>query len=168
MALVVEDGTGVVAAESYLDVSTLQTFAAARGYILPVDVPTLEQVLRLATEFIETYWREFKGSRKADPTLQGLQWPRTDVVIDGFVVLDTTIPVPLINATAHAAYEITLGNEPLPSSTGRLVKSTKIGPIEKEFFGGDSVAPQARLRRVEAFLEPVLTRTGLAVISQRI
>lgn len=168
MALTVEDGSGIPGAESYVDVAVLQAFAAARGYSLPADVATLEQVLRLGTEFIETYWKQFKGDRKADPVDQGLQWPRINVVIDGFTVSDTTMPVPLLNATAHAAYEITLGNEPLPSSIGRLVKFTKIGPIEKEFFGGDSVAPQARLRRVEAFLEPILTRSGLAIASQRI
>ncbi len=168
MALLVEDGTGIIAAESYVDVSAFQAFAAARGYVLPADVPTLEQALRLGTEFIETYWKQFKGCRKGDPTTQGLQWPRINVVIDGFDVLDTTMPIPLLNATAHAAFEITTGIDPLPSSSGRLVKFTKIGPIEKEFFGGDSVAPQARLRKVEAFLEPILTRSGLAIVSQRI
>ncbi len=168
MVLAVEDGTGIPSAESYVDVSALQAFAMARGYVLPADVPTLEASLRLATEFIETYWNQFKGDRKASPVDQGLQWPRINVVIDGFDVLDTTMPVPLLNATAHAAFEITTGIDPLPSSSGRLVKFTKIGPIEKEFFGGDSVAPQARLRKVEAFLEPVLTRSGLAIVSQRI
>lgn len=158
MALVVEDGTGLAGAESYLSVAGFQAFATARGYVISGDVTELESALRLATTYIDSFWNSFKGNKVSQE--QALQWPRSDVSIFGFTVEEDELPQTLLDATAEAAYQQQAGTSLLPSGVGGNVKFEKVGPLETEYFSNNPAA-QPTLRAVDTHLSPLLRNTGL-------
>ena len=74
MAIVVEDGSIVEAANSYLTVAEVVAFAAARGVTLAADATT-EQRLIKASDYIEAREVQFVGYRVSED--QALCWPRS-------------------------------------------------------------------------------------------
>lgn len=135
MALVIEDGTVVTGANSYIDIDTAKAYAQARGVDLGVDNSLIERRAVVAMDYLETL--NYKG-RRTDPVDQALAWPRTDVVIDGVVVPENSIPARLRNAQAQLIIEQTNGVK-IFSSRGassepiEFVKKEKVDVIETEF-----------------------------------
>lgn len=76
MALIVEDGTGLLTAESYVSVADFKAYHLARGNgVEPSDLD-LERHLRLATEYIDLTWGHLvRGYPLTDG--QALVWPNT-------------------------------------------------------------------------------------------
>ena len=135
MALVVEDGTVVAGANSYISVADATDYLTQRGYTIwtPLLEGEKEQALVRATDYLATYtWR---GNRVSADQL--LDWPRSGAVMYGFDVAETVIPLALKNACAElairAAAAALMPDIPF-DETGRLVTKTvdKIGPIDEE------------------------------------
>lgn len=82
MALTIEDGSGVVGADSYATVAELQDYAQKRAITVPGDVTECEVLLRKACDYIQAQESRFKG-RRTNPT-QTLAWPRYRVFVDRF------------------------------------------------------------------------------------
>ena len=80
MALIVEDGTGLLTAESYISVVDFQTRATAEGFVYTSYSDTLiEQALRRATIYLDGKYRlRFIGYRTHNRS-QALEWPRQSV-----------------------------------------------------------------------------------------
>lgn len=95
MALVIEDGTVVTGANSYIDVAEAKAFAAARGVDLGNDDVVTEQRLLIAMDYLESL--NYKGVR-TDPDKQLLSWPRTGVTFDGRTFGAHVIPAQLKSA----------------------------------------------------------------------
>jgi hypothetical protein len=154
--LVVEDGSGVPAANSYVDLATFRTYALQRGKTLPVDDNAAEVLLILAAQWIETRPRQFVGIRaNPSPTnqtgSQGLSWPRTDewcnangVLISGgrsFIngqQLDgTLVPdnvVPQLIKTAQMMVAVTaIDTELFPIQSAPMVTVDKTDVLETHF-----------------------------------
>lgn len=87
MALVVENGSNVSGANTYVTLAEFKAWADERGITYDTDAKVTEHIYR-AMDFIE---RQNYQGRKANET-QPLQWPRTDVLIDGYYVDATEIP----------------------------------------------------------------------------
>jgi len=100
MALIVEDGTGVADAESYVSVAALRSWATGRSYLLPTDDLEVESLLRKACDFIER--KEFVGSTEFSD--QGLSFPRLITDSEGIAV-STGIPTRLKTAQCLLAME---------------------------------------------------------------
>ncbi len=134
MALVVEDGTGLANAESYLSVSAADTYHLNRGHTAWASKTTTEKevALRKATEYIDArYQSRFKGIVEFPDTPQALQFPR--LYICGY----TGIPVTLERATAEYALRALaaeLAPDPVVDPSGLAIVGTrkKVGPIETE------------------------------------
>ena len=74
MALVVEDGTGLSTAESYISVADADTYHSDRGNALWTGTDAVkEEALRQATEYLDATY-DWKGSISL--TTQALNWPR--------------------------------------------------------------------------------------------
>jgi hypothetical protein len=81
MALIIEDGTGVLNADSYVSASRAQAFASSLGLAWPENVTAAEQALRRATRFIDASYRgRFLGVR-VKGRAQALEWPRSGVFV---------------------------------------------------------------------------------------
>lgn len=157
MSIVVEDGSGVANAESYISVAGADTRLAALGMTNWADLTTTEkeQALRRATSFIEGAYRDrWKGTRLL--RAQSLSWPRYGVVVDGFPVESTVVPVDVANATAELAFRAAAGD--LNADQTRGIVREKVGPLETEY---DRYAPQAtQYRSIDAMLAPYLSGGG--------
>lgn len=137
MALIVEDGTGKVDAESYCSVDDADTHHAARGVTNWATLSTAEkeQALRRACDYMEAnYGTRWAGERYTDT--QALSWPRiyvprrtktTDYNND-------EIPVEVVRANAELAFRAAAGD--LLADVGTQVKSETVGPISVTYADG--------------------------------
>jgi hypothetical protein len=130
MAIVVEDGSIVTGANSYVTVVELQAYASARGVTIDGQA---ERHLIQAMDYIENL--SFKGYKKTDD--QPLQWPRMDVYVDGYLVASNVIPDELKNGLMQCAIAIHEGNDPLQDAP-RAVQRQKVDVIEVEYAAGAS------------------------------
>ena len=154
MALTVETGKIVDGADSYVSLVDAQAYLTARG-----DVTTMltEEHVRSGCDYINHYRLRFKGNKRA-PAQSNMQWPRTNVFIDGKLLDEEIIPDCIINAQIESALEIASGRPPLETLSTRILKRKTVGPITKEWDTSQRVREQPSFdyRKVKAFLFPVL------------
>lgn len=156
MPLTVETGTGNTGANSYVSVSDFNSRNSLRGAQLTGDNGTAEQVLLIAMDYIESL--DYIGYKKTQE--QALQWPRTDVYIDGYAFSDSAIPMSLVNAQCEVALAIDAGNSPI-ADVGRETKREKVGDIEVEYM--DTAKADVVRRSVDVHLKKLLERTTSGV-----
>lgn len=131
MAIVVEDGSIVSGANSYVTEAELTSYATTRGYTI-VDGDR-EKWLILAMDYLETL--RYQGRLVAET--QPLQWPRYDVYIDRYLVDSDEIPPELKTVQLHLATQISQGVDPT-SNIERATKREKVGDLEVEYMEGAS------------------------------
>lgn len=149
MAFVVEDGTGLANATSYVDVAFVRAFELDRGRTGLAAVPdqVVQALLIRATDYAEARWRAlFKGAVAS--TAQALSWPRTDATDESNRSL-TGVPNILQRAIAELAeraegldrlisdppppYRVTMSDgSGSTMTTGDVQSQTdKVGPITR-------------------------------------
>ncbi len=151
MSLVVEDGSGMSNAESYVSVNDVTAYNDAHNAVAAwtsADTTARERALRLATQYLEaTYNQRWLGERLTET--QALAWPRSCVWLDGYVVDDGDMPRALLDATCELALRAIVSplindlTEPGMVDLDRV----KVGPIEVEqhFVGGRGQVPIYRV-----------------------
>lgn len=170
MALVVEDGTGMATAESYISVAAVTTYLTAHGretdWTGVADDTTREEHLRNATQYIDqVFRRRFTGDKGS--AAQALQWPRKYAEQDGYSLDSDAMPACLLNATAEAALrDVTTTGGILAdiSSPGNLKSKTiKAGSVtvSKEWVSGSS--PLITYRVISGLLGPLLVPPNTVV-----
>lgn len=128
MTLIVEDGSIVAGANTYISAADFTTYASARGITLVGDATIL---LTQAMDYIEAL--AFKGIKR---TLnQPLQWPRVGVYVDGYYVQSGVLPVQLLNGQCWTAIAIDQGTD-LLQDIPRTVSSERVGDIEVHYTPG--------------------------------
>lgn len=151
MALVVEDGSGLSTAESYLSVAATDTYNlvhANDATWIAASTGAKEIALREATQYLEaTYFGRWQGSKYSGT--QALSWPREDVELDGWELDRDTLPQKLLDATAELAVRA-VSSELMPDQDepgGIAAESVVVGPIEVSttYAGAKSQAPWFRL-----------------------
>lgn len=128
--IVVETGSIVSGANSYVSTATLSTFATDRGITIS---GTLADLLIKAMDYIESL--QYKGVKRTSD--QALQWPRTDVYVDTYYVNSDSIPQDLKDALCHCAIAIDQGNDPLQDIPQKAIRK-KVGDLEIEYSSGSS------------------------------
>ena len=130
MALVVEDGTGLANATSFVTRAEYIAFAAARGVVVADDDAADVQLIK-AMDFLAT--RCYRGDPvKGD---QGLFFPRRAENFDGSLAFpDTEVPAGLKRGQMFAALAVKEGVNLSPNfAGGAAIKREKVGPIETEY-----------------------------------
>lgn len=146
MAITVEDGSIVSGANSYVSEAELTAYATARGVTLSTDT---EQLLIRAMDYIESL--EFAGYKWTNT--QPLQWPRSNVWVDGYLTDADEIPDELKNGLMQTAMAIDDGEDPLQNLT-RQTKSETAGPVSVEYMDGS--AATTIVRKITAQLRKLL------------
>ena len=95
MTLIVEDGSIVAGAESYISVADAETFLNNRGLTLTGAESDKEAALRKATDYMVQVYRMRWQGWKVDQT-QALDWPRNSVYVDQSINYDNTIVAHLV------------------------------------------------------------------------
>ena len=149
MALIVEDGTIVGNADSYVGEADLTAYAVKRGVTLPTGNELTVLAIK-ATDYIESLEPRFKGTRVESN--QSLSWPRKGVVINGFFTNEGTIPKQLIDLQCQLVIDgMTVSLQ--PNGTGRVVKRQKVDVIETEYeILGDGSVQLTKADALTAFL----------------
>jgi hypothetical protein len=154
VALIVEDGTGLSTAESYISVANASAYHAARGntaWAALASDTVREQCLRKATDYMVQQFRaRWQGYRLNDT--QALDWPRTGVVVDTYAVDDDIVPTAVANACAEFALKASSAE--LNPDLSQAIRREKIGPIETEYDTNSSQAK--RYVAINAMVSPYL------------
>ena len=158
MSLIVEDGSVVTGAESYISVADATTYNTARGNAAWAALTTdalREAALRKATDFMRQVYRSRWQGYKVNED-QALDWPRYDVEVEGYAVDSDIVPTEVKNACAELALKASAA-ELNPDLTQGVARE-KVGQIEVEY---DKASPQfTRYRAIDALLSPYLKAGG--------
>ena len=101
IVIVVEDGTGVADANSYVTVDGARAYALNRGVTLSTDDDVVAAQLVRATDYLEAL--EFKGAKVDEG--QSLNFPRSNIYINCKLLDSATIPKKLISAQCQLVIE---------------------------------------------------------------
>lgn len=177
MSLIVEDGSVVPNAQSYVSTDDADAYHAARGVTTWSSLTTAqkEQALVRATDFMLGRYRgRWKGAKCK--YAQSLDWPRVGVTPDDaqnpfstqvgygygykYVIPYTEVPKEVKNACCELALRAAAG--PLLADMEPRVSSETIGPITVKY---DLNSPQyIRYAQVDAILSPLLSNGGTGAV----
>lgn len=153
MSLIVEDGTGLAAADAYVSAADADARHSSLGNTNWSSLTSDEkdQAIRRATLYMEQAYRSrWIGCRVHEA--QALSWPRYDVFVDGYWIDSEAVPADIANACADLAFKAASGD--LNADLTRGVVRKKIGPLETEY---DRNSPQSvRYRAIDMVLAPYL------------
>lgn len=140
MAFVVEDGTGLSEANSYVSIAEADDFNADRGNVAWTgDDAAKQAALVKATDYIEqSYGSRWRGEKLVDN--QGLALPRD---------FGTPLPRQLKQAVCVLALEAIAGTD-LNPTVDRAIKREKTDVIETEYM--DNAAPVEQRPAIDGLL----------------
>lgn len=160
--MIVEDGTGLAAANAYVSEAELETYAEAHGLTLPTtDAET--GIVRASAWVDAIYGPRFPGQR-VNGRDQGLGWPRTHAYDDASELIPSdVVPVEVKNATCEAALRemTTVGILTPDIAVGPAVRRKSLGSMEIEYAVADGARATAPgFPKIDAIMAPLLWPLG--------
>ena len=164
MALIIEDGTIVLGANSLASDADLVAYAALRNITLPA-TEALRDVLMLAgMSYITSKESQLKGCRVSPD--QTLPYPRHGMCVNGFPVSSSTIhPNAKISQIELAILANTSGL--FVDGQNQNVQREKLGKLEVEYFSGGSWE-SIRTDSADVYLMPLMKNNGSQNILTRV
>lgn len=165
MALIVETGTGVSGADSYISLADANTYVSNHGTSAAWSAApeaSKEQALRLATQYIDLkYGDRFKGCKtwNSQAKRQSLQWPRRGAIDnDGYEYSDDELPACLLSAVVEAALRVIAGDDLLGvMDTGIIAsESSTIGPLSQSISYVGGKGPYKQYPKIQALIRPII------------
>ena len=161
MSLIVENGSGLATAESYISVVDADAHHASRGTAeaswVGLDTDIKEQCLRRATDFmLQTYRGTWKGVA-VKPDTQALDWPRYSVYPNEnvlYALSSTTVPTEVKRACAELALRANSGDLTSDVAPTGAVLSEQVGSIAVTY--ANASATQVRYTAIDRMLGPLL------------
>ena len=138
MALIIEDGSLVVGANSYVTIAEAIQYATERREAFPTDEAEVESLLHNAMDYIEAKRRSFAGQKVS--SLQSTQFPRLNCRIDGVAFPSNAIPRELKLAQCQLAVDCYGLGELSPTTTGYATSREKVDVIEVEYAAGSTMS----------------------------
>lgn len=157
--LIIEDGSGVENADTFVSVVDADQYAIDRGlssWAGETDTTAKEAALRRAADYLrDNYAQRWRGEPNEDG--QALPFPRNG---------ETTIPAPVIRANIELA--IIALDAPLweveEARGGILAESRGVGPLQRSFQFANTGQRQRVFRNVDKMLSAFLDYPGLKVV----
>lgn len=137
MPLIIEDGSGLPDAESYVGVADCEAYALSHGLAFAGDEPVKDARLRRATQYLDAQYT-FKGEEQTDT--QALAWPRS---------VATGVPREIVSACCELACKP--GDLWVDVDAAALTEKT-IGPITKK-YAAPANGGQKRFAAVDALVK---------------
>jgi hypothetical protein len=165
MALVIEDGTLVANADSWVTRADYITYAAARGITITDDATADVQLLK-AGEFINQHEDNLKGDLVDRD--QSMSFPRYNLTIDGWWWTGEEIPRQVILCQLAYALDINAGVDIYnpPQNPNLATKKEKVDVIEVEYAVSENTGQKlSRTSTGDALLHALLENSGLNSIS---
>jgi hypothetical protein len=157
--LIIENGTLVANANSYVTLQEIVDYATRRNVSLGANSDVIIRQLIIATDYIDGREQAFQGKRVS--STQSLCWPRTDVCLFDEDILDTVIPSRLKRAQMELVLAQAQGVTLLPVGTRANIKRERISNnVEIEFFNSTATPS---LPMVDKWLQPLYISRGLGL-----
>ena len=159
--LIIEDGTVVANANSWVTDAEYKAFAKLKGYSIPATQPDREANLANAYDFINfTYEDRLQGWRITPQTQTGCM-PRSYIYAYDVLVASTSIPQDFKNAQMLASFSINAGVDTNAVKTdANLASFTVVGVYSETYQDGSSTPTLAQMPAVSKVLRPY-TKAGL-------
>ena len=158
MALIIEDGSIVTSANSYVTDAEYISYAALRNKTIGTASTNREHELILAMDYL--YSQNYKGVR-ADPENQEQPFPRQGLTRYGLAYASDSIPKEIKNAQMEAA--IASNSQELSiNSANNNIASAKLDVMETSYFDGGTKT-RIRLDRVQVYLSELLSSSNKLV-----
>lgn len=155
MALIVEDGSIVTGANSYIDLTDARAFLASIGQDLPAADEDAEQALIRGNMYVNSFEDCYQGDRISAG--QTGSFPRSGVYINGFALDSDEIPQQLKDAQCFAAYEegLTPGAT-MPNNTGQVVTMEEVtGAVKVQYADNGAISGDINFTRVDSAIAPL-------------
>lgn len=165
MSLIIEDGTIVAGAVSYVTAAEARTWASRRGVTLSADDAVLEPLLVKACDFLQSLEGQFKGYRVDDA--QPLAWPRQEVYLFGntTAISKTYVPQQLKDAQCQLAIDAAT-RDLQPTGDGREVLMKQVDVIVTQYARRGSGVSRPVLDKAMAILSPLLRSVGPLTVNR--
>lgn len=152
MALIVEDGTYKVDANSYAPTVDADAYFAARGIDAWADVENKDAMMVRGCQYLDAnYGSRFPGIPTT--STQALQWPRTGAVDrDGREAAVNAIPAEIKYAQFELALRASQGDLDPDQDRGGQIASEQLGELARSFF------PGAPAGTTKPYVDKVLSR----------
>lgn len=161
MALIVEDGTGLEDANTYIALTEADSYHGTRLNSAWAEASEDDRTKALiaATEYLDgKYRRRWRGLKSSG--VQALEWPRLQAYDDSGYRLEG-VPARLKNAVCEAALTA-LATELDPAlERGGAVKRETVGPISTEYRDGN-VLPTV-YPAITRWLKGLITGNGIQI-----
>lgn len=165
MALILETGEGLANAESIVTLAEVRAFASSRGKSVSADDAVLEAQVRNAHDFLASLEPRLLGIRRTEG--QSLPYPRSGLVVYGYLVAEGMLPTDAKNAICQLVIEQLTTPDLMPSTVdGRVVQQEVVGPVSTT-YKVDGVSTQPGFPRVMAYLQPLL-KSGFGMQTVRV
>lgn len=169
--IIIEDGTGIVNANSYVSVADFRVFADDRGESLSADDNVVARLLIQASDWIQAQEAMglLIGARAHD--LQALAFPRawSAYCEASYPVLDgNVVPSNIKTVQSFLALSAARGLSLMPDLVSTdSIKREKVGPLETEYFQSSMTGPS--LTAAESFFSYFLKslQTGGSILVER-
>lgn len=169
--IIVEDGSNVANANSFVSITEVRDYCTARGATLPNQDDDLAIFVIKACDYLEAQANRFQGNVANEG--QALQWPRTGVYVGSSEteLASNVIPKQLKSAQCSAVLALNEGVDIMPNySASNFVTEETVGPITTKYADPTKVGIVPTLTSVEALLQPLFgsTMTGFALRTLRV
>lgn len=164
MALIIEDGTIVANANSYITDAEFTAYADARGYTYPALAADREPLIIKANDYIQSVESKMQGQRTT-PETQELAYPRQNVYLYCTRIASDSIPKTLKNAQCEAAIAVN-DSDLLITTTAGNIASEAVGDLSVSYHSGGSFQ-QVRTETVDVYLDPLLMNGGNSNVMSR-
>ena len=155
MALIIEDGSLLTGANSFVSVSEVRAYASARASTLSDNDADVEVSAIKASDYIKSLRHRFKGQEIVAE--QALPFPRLNIVVNGFDIPSTTVPQGIKDACCQLALESAAGVDLLPTTSGQITTKEKVGPLETTFSDRSAHDGTQLFAAASALLSPYMT-----------
>ena len=157
--IIVEDGTIVPNANSFVTIEEARLYAMNRGVILDANDDIVAAFMIEAVDYLNSKENCYKGERISEE--QELCFPRTE--------FKTLIPKALKNAQMQAVIERHNGFDLLPttSPTDYVIEET-VGPLTTKYADPVAVGQSTNFASLDALLEPLCKYGGIKLRTVRV
>ncbi len=147
--IVIEDGSNVAGANSYITEAELATYALDRG--VTIAAADTKVLLIESIDYLESL--NYKGFKRF--TDQVLQWPRLDVIVDDLLLDSDVIPTLLKDGQAEVALAIDSGESPL-ANIARVKQSVGVGKGAVSVTYANNSQDTTIVRKINAKLQKLI------------
>lgn len=165
MALVIEDGTIVADADSFVSVAEIRGYALERGVVLSATDSDVEILARKAMDWFRSIEDTLNGTRVAKA--QTLPYPRCNVKVYGFDVEETEIPELVKEIQMQAAFDAnTVDLLPTHAATPTgAIKKEVVDVLETEYHrpGASAIDFNPYLGKLDELVKPLQATRGLGL-----